>query len=55
MNAKQNYSEKTGSVWLTNQRGVWMESQGRAPDYDGKVQQPAESDEDAREMFQGAV
>ena len=55
VNAKQNYSEKTGSVWLTNQRGVWMESQGRAPDYDGKVQQPAESDEDAREMFQGAV
>ena len=55
VNAKQNYSETTGSVWLTNQRGVWMESQGRAPDYDGKVQQPAESDEDAREMFQGAV
>ena len=55
VNAKQNYSEKTGSVWLTNQRGVWMESQGRAPDYDGKVQQPTESDEDAREMFQGAV
>ena len=55
VNAKQNYSETTGSVWLTNQRGVWTESPGRAPDYDGKVMQPAESDEDAREMFQGAV
>ena len=55
VNAKQNYSETTGSVWLTNQRGVWAESPGRAADYDGKVQQPAESDEDAREMFQGAV
>ena len=55
VNAKQNYAESTGPVWLTNQRGVWMESAGRAPDYDGKVQQPAESDEDAREMFQGAV
>ena len=55
VNAKQNYSETTGSVWLTNQRGVWAESPGRAPDYDGKVMQPAESDEDAREMFQGAV
>ena len=55
VNAKQNYSETTGSVWLTNQRGVWTESPGRAPDYDGKVMQPTESDEDAREMFQGAV
>ena len=55
VNAKQNYSETTGSVWLTNQRGVWTESPGRAPDYDGKVMQPAESDEDARDMFQGAV
>ena len=55
VNAKQNYSETTGSIWLTNQRGVWTESPGRAPDYDGKVMQPAESDEDAREMFQGAV
>ena len=55
VNAKQNYSETTGSIWLTNQRGVWTESPGRAPDYDGKVMQPTESDEDAREMFQGAV
>ena len=55
VNAKQNYSKTTGSVWLTNQRGVWMESPGRAPDYDGKVTQPAEPDEDAREMFQGEV
>ena len=55
VNAKQNYSETTGSVWLTNQRGVWTESPGRAPDYDGKVMQPAESDEDVRDMFQGAV
>ena len=55
VNAKQNYSETTGSVWLTNQRGVWTESPGRAPDYDGKVMHPAESDEDVRDMFQGAV
>ena len=33
MNAKQNYSETTGSVWLTNRHGVWLESAGRAPDY----------------------
>ena len=55
VNAKQNYSETTGSVWLTNQRGVWTESPGRAPDDDGKVMQPAEDDEDVRDMFQGAV
>ncbi len=33
VNAKQNYAESTGSVWLTNQRGVWLESAGRAADY----------------------
>ena len=33
VNAKQNYSERTGSIWLTNKRGVWLESQGRSPDY----------------------
>ena len=33
VNAKQNYSESTGSVWLTNERGVWLESAGRKADY----------------------
>jgi len=33
VNAKQNYGESTGSVWLTNRRGVWLESDGRSADY----------------------
>lgn len=33
VNAKQNYGESTGSIWLTNKRGVWVESAGRAADY----------------------
>jgi hypothetical protein len=33
VNAKQNYSATTGSIWLTNQRGVWIESPGRTADY----------------------
>ena len=33
VNAKQNYMMRTGSVWLTNKRGVWIESPNGAPDY----------------------
>ena len=35
VNAKQNYSERTGAVWLTNKRGVWFESAGNSADYGG--------------------
>ena len=44
VNAKQNYGESTGSVWLTNQRGVWLESAGRKADY-GDDYSPATSQE----------
>ncbi len=33
VNAKQNYSEVTGAIWLTNRLGVWSESTGRIADY----------------------
>ena len=44
VNAKQNYAESTGSVWLTNQSGVWLESKGRKADY-GENYSPAASNE----------
>ena len=52
VNAKQNYSETTGSVWLTNRRGVWIESANRSPDYGQTAVQP-----DMREggMFQKSI
>ena len=37
VNAKQNYSEVTGAIWLTNQVGVWSESPGRTADYGDKT------------------
>ena len=60
VNAKQNYAESTGPVWLTNRRGVWMESSGRAPDY-GDDYSPVESQEkdiesrDVKGMFDGSI
>ena len=60
VNAKQNYSESTGSVWLTNQRGVWLESLGRVADY-GDNYSPAASNEtdtephDVKGRFDGSV
>ncbi len=60
VNAKQNYSESTGSVWLTNQRGVWLESLGRSADY-GDNYSPAASNEtdtephDVKGRFDGSV
>ena len=55
VNAKQNYSERTGAVWLTNKRGIWLESPGRKPDYGDKVVQPGESADSTGDVFQGAV
>ena len=60
VNAKQNYAESTGPVWLTNRRGVWMESSGRAPDYgdDYSPVAPQERNvdpEDVRGMFDGSI
>ncbi len=55
VNAKQNYSRVTAPIWLTNRQGVWLESPGRAPDYGGRVAQPAERNGDVGDMFQGAV
>ena len=60
VNAKQNYGESTGSVWLTNRRGVWIESANRAPDYGGNYS-PASADEldaepqDEKGQFHGSV
>ena len=60
VNAKQNYGESTGSVWLTNDRGVWVESAGRKADY-GDNYSPAVTDEtdaeqpDAKGRFDGNI
>ena len=60
VNAKQNYGESTGSVWLTNRRGVWLESANRAADY-GENYSPVAADEtdtepqDVKGMFDGSI
>ena len=59
VNAKQNYAESTGSVWLTNQRGVWLESEGRKADY-GENYSPVAQETDAepqdvKGMFNGSI
>lgn len=60
VNAKQNYGASTGYVWLTNQRGVWLESAGRSADY-GDNYSPAASEEadaeqtDVEGMFNGSI
>jgi hypothetical protein len=56
VNAKQNYSQATGSVWLTNERGVWLESPGRTADYGDSGSTQSDKDEtDAADMFQDAL
>ena len=60
MNAKQNYSETTGSVWLTNRHGVWLESAGRSADYGGNYSPAASQEEDTEpsdvgDMFDGRI
>ena len=60
VNAKQNYGESTGSVWLTNQSGVWVESEERKADY-GENYSPAAADEmdaapqEVKGMFNGSI
>ena len=60
VNAKQNYGESTGSVWLTNDRGVWLESAGRKADY-GENYSPVASEatnaepQDVKGMFNGSI
>ncbi len=49
VNAKQNYGESTGSVWLTNQRGVWLESAGRKADYGDDYSPAASQDTDVEQ------
>ena len=55
VNAKQNYSERTGAVWLTNRRGVWIESAGRAPDYGNATVQPDNGEAGDDERFQKSI
>ena len=55
VNAKQNYSRATGSVWLTNRNGVWFESNGRVPDYGDEVARPSRHNDDADDMFKDAL
>ena len=55
VNAKQNYSERTGAVWLTNRRGVWIESAGRAPDYGNAAVQPDKPEAGESGMFQKSI
>ena len=55
VNAKQNYSETTGSVWLTNRRGVWIESAGRAPDYGNAAVQPDRGEDGEGGLFQKSI
>ena len=49
VNAKQNYAESTGYVWLTNQRGVWLESTGRKADYGDNYSPAAPQETDAEQ------
>ena len=49
VNAKQNYAESTGYVWLTNQRGVWLESTGRKADYGDNYSPTAPQKTDAEQ------
>ena len=52
VNAKQNYAERTGAIWLTNRHGVWLESAGRTPDYGGsRLAQSGDAEEGGRKMF----
>lgn len=52
VNAKQNYSATTGPIWLTNQRGVWVESQGRTADYgESTAAQQRGENTDRADMF----
>ena len=53
VNAKQNYAESTGSVWLTNQRGVWRESAGRAPDYGNNYSSAAQDSDTEKPDVEG--
>ena len=53
VNAKQNYSETTGSIWLTNRRGVWIESTGRRADYGDS--QPIDAPSPSKEELHGNV
>ena len=53
VNAKQNYSETTGSIWLTNRRGVWLESPGRRADYGDS--QPIDTTSPSKEELHGNV
>ena len=56
VNAKQNYSERTGAIWLTNSRGVWLESQGRSPDYgESESGEHAQDNTDPTDMFKDAL
>ena len=56
VNTKQNYAETTGSIWLTNKRGVWLESSGRAPDYsDRDTKKTDEYNEADKDMFKDAL
>lgn len=56
VNAKQNYSATTGSIWLTNQHGVWRESAGRVADYGDRVaEQPVEDDTDRQQKFEDSL
>ena len=54
-NAKQNYSETTGAIWLTNRRGRWLESPNRAPDYGDAEAAPDQANDDRRERMTNSV
>ena len=55
VNAKQNYSEKTSPIWLTNRRSVWSESMGRAPDYGDKAVQPVDNKKIDKETLRESI
>ena len=58
VNAKQNYSEATSSLWLSNRQGIWLESTGRIADYgDNNATQTASqhSTENSEEWLDGAI
>ena len=55
VNAKQNYSERTGAVWLTNKRGIWLESANRAPDYGNSMVQSDKDENGESSEFQKSI
>ena len=54
VNSKQNYSQTTGTIWLSNEAGVWIESPDKRADY-GDSQALGESSPSGEGKLHGNV